>query len=136
MLICSNSSLTNATLAGTGSVTAAKAELLPKFAPDCTADVTLTDGTLAFTLAGDVLNTPYDLGAATLHLPAAATVSVTCAGKPEPGDYPLVTYGSLAAGTTFTLSDNGFGGARPSLVQTASGLVLHVVPSGMMIIFR
>jgi len=47
-----------------------------------------------------------------------------------------VTYGSLAAGTTFTLSDNGFGGARPSLVQTASGLVLHVVPSGMMIIFR
>ena len=130
------SSLTNATLAGTGSVTAAKAELLPKFAPDCTADVMLTDGTLAFTLAGDVLNTPYDLGAATLHLPAAATVSVTCAGKPEPGDYPLVTYGSLAAGTTFTLSDNGFGGARPSLVQTASGLVLHVVPSGMMIIFR
>jgi hypothetical protein len=98
--------------------------------------VPLTDGTLAFTLAGDVLNTPYDLGAATLHLPAAATVSVTCAGKPEPGDYPLVTYGSLAAGTAFTLSDNGFGGARPSLVQTASGLVLHVVPSGMMIIFR
>ena len=130
------SSLTNATLAGTGSVTAAKAELLPKFAPDCTADVTLTDGILAFTLVGDVLNTPHDLGAATLHLPASVTVSVACAGNPEPGDYPLVSYGALAEGTTFAFSATGFGGARPSLVQTASGLALHVVPSGMMLIFR
>ncbi len=130
------SSLTNATLVGAGSVTAANAALLPKFAPDCTADVTLTDGTLAFTLAGDVLNTPYDLGAATLHLPAAATVSVTCAGKPEPGDYPLVAYGALAEGTTFSLNAQGFGGARPILVKASTGLVLHVAPSGMTVIFR
>ena len=117
-------------------MTAAKAELLPKFAPDCTADVTLTDGTLAFTLQGETLATARDLGQATLHLPASATVSVACVGEAVPGDYPLVSYGALAEGTTFTFSASGFGGARPSLVQTASGLALHVVPSGMMLIFR
>ena len=54
----------------------------------------------------------------------------------KPGDYPLVAYGALAEGTTFTLDAQGFGGARPILMKAATGLVLHVAPSGMTVIFR
>ena len=53
-----------------------------------------------------------------------------------PGDYPLVAYGALAEGTTFSLDAQGFGGARPILVKALTGLVLHVAPSGMTVIFR
>ena len=53
-----------------------------------------------------------------------------------PGDYPLVAYGALAEGTTFSLDAQGFGGARPILVKASTGLVLHVAPSGMTVIFR
>ena len=130
------SSLTNATISGAGKVTAAKAALLPKFAADCTADVTLTGGDMAFTLDGDVLYGALDLGEATVHLPASCTVSVANVASLVSGEYVLLSCGQLLGDTEFTLVVNGRRRDGMSLVRRANGLFLCVRKPGFAIIYH
>ena len=132
------SALTNATVTGAGSVKAASASVLPKFASDCTADVTLDNGNMAFSLTGDALSGALDFGEATLHLPAACTVTVELVGKPALGDYTLLSCGGIAAGTTFTFTTTGYGAAKTKfeVAEAAGRIVLHVVPRGIVIDFK
>jgi hypothetical protein len=128
--------LTNATVTGAGSVTAANVSLLPRFAADCTAALTLGSGDFAFTLAGDTVTGARDFGQCTLALPDSCAISVTCVGKAIIGDYLLISCGAFEGNPTFTLNDQGFGSARMSLIKDANTLKLHVVPAGMSIMLR
>ena len=130
------SALTNATVTGAGAVTVANATLLPKFSDGCTADVTLSDGNMAFVLERDVLTGARELGSATLHLPASCVITIACTARPVAGNYALLTCGGITDGTTFSLSASGPGSDNLSLVQTDGGLVLHVVQKGIVISFR
>jgi len=130
------SSLTNATISGAGKVTVANAALLPKFAADCTADVTLTGGDMAFTLDGDVLYGTLDLGEATVHLPASCTISVANVASLVSGEYVLLSCGQLLGDTEFTLVVNGRRRDGMSLVRRANGLFLCVRKPGFAIIYH
>ena len=130
------SALTNATVTGAGSVKAANASVLPKFAADCTADVTLDNGDMAFTLEGGVLSGARDFGEATLHLPASCTVTVALSGKPALGDYPLLSCGGIAAGTKFNCTTTGYSAAKTKFEVAGDRIVLHVVPRGIVVDFK
>lgn len=127
------SALTNATVTGTGSVTAANASLLPRFAADCTAALTLGSGDFAFTLDGDTVTDARDFGQCTLSLPDSCAINVTCEGKAIRGDYTLISCGAFEGVPTFTLSAQGFGSARASLITDTNTLKLHVMPAGLLI---
>lgn len=126
--------LTNATVTGTGSVTAANASLLPRFATDCTAALTLGSGDFAFTLDGDTVTGARDFGQCALSLPDSCAINVTCAGKAISGDYTLISCGAFEDVPTFTLSAQGFGSARASLITDTNTLKLHVAAAGLLII--
>ena len=130
------SALTNATVTGTGSVRAANASVLPKFAANCTADVTLANGDMVFTLDGDALFGALDLGDATLNLPASCAVTVALPCKPAFGEYTLLSCGGIAEGTTFTFATTGYGIANTKFAAYRNGIVLRVLPRGMAIVLK
>ena len=68
--------------------------------------------------------------------PAAPTVTVTTGGAKLPmGDYALVEGETLAGLTDCTLVCE-IPGMKAKLVRTPTSLVLRVIPSGIMVIFR
>jgi len=114
-------------------VTAANASLLPRFAADCTAALTLGSGDFAFTLDGGTVTGARDFGQCTLSLPDSCAINVTCEGKAIRGDYTLISCGAFEGVPTFTLSAQGFGSARASLITDTNTLKLHVMPAGLLI---
>jgi len=130
------SALNNATVTGSGSITAADISLLPKFDAGCTATVAVPSSALAFHYAGGAITDALSFGACELSLPAACTISLTAEGQIAAGDYPLITCGSGLDGTVFTLAQDKVGSMALSLIKTDSALVLRAMPAGTVIMFR
>ncbi len=128
-----------ATISGSGTVRAKNMAALPTFDDSFTGTLELEQSAFAFTL--DTRKTPAVAEAMTLpctvDLPAACTVSVTCAAKPKPGVYPLVTAAAFTGVETCTLNVLGdTGGANLRLVVDGTTLSVLVPARGTAIFIR
>jgi hypothetical protein len=127
-----------ATVTGSGIVRAPTVASLPSFA-NFNGTGVVTQAAFAFTL--DPSATPAVPDALTvpcaLELPAACTATVTCATKPHPGTYTLISAPSFTKSTDWTLNAAGTtGNATLKLRTTNNALLLDVISPGATIIVR
>lgn len=121
------------TVTGKGTLTVEDIAFMPKFGAGFVGTVELPNTGLAFTLQDDgTVRGGLDFAGGALSLPASVTINVS-ANRPAMGVYPLVKFGSLASGTTFTLAQAS---DRMSLETRADGLYLRCTKPGLILIVR
>jgi hypothetical protein len=125
--------------AGSGTVSAVAAKL-PKFGDGFTGTVVVPDATFGFTLDGaaGTVDRPIVARGATLSLPAAVTINVTCtnmAGS-DGACVPLFDVAAFANPVTWTFNAANTGGKTLRLSVEGGQVLLEVIPSGTTILFR
>lgn len=139
------SALGDATVTGSGALSAASVALLPKFDAGFAGTVKVTDADgFAFQLNTENRVTSVvksvDLRGGTLDVSGAVAVTVSAlGGTPRAGEYKLVGWAAAPTGVNWSLNLVGFAGPRQELCRLAArddGLYLIIDCSGMMLILR
>ena len=128
----------SATVTGSGIVRAQTVASLPSFA-DFAGTGVVAQAEFAFTLDASATPAVPDALAATcaLALPAACTATVTCAAKPRPGTYTLLSAPSFARPVAWTLNTAGATeGTVMSIRVTGTAVLLDVISPGTVLFFR
>ena len=132
---------TGATVSGAGTVKAERPKDLPQF-ENFTGTLEFTASTLAFTLDGatKTVAEAFDIGGATLKLPAEGEFSFSFAGgKSKIGSYTLGTFGSLASPgiSGWTCPEFTADGKYKIKVRVVDGeLIADIVSTGLQFIIR
>lgn len=137
------SDATASTVSGSGTVTAARPQLLPALDAGFSGTVSLTgtafDYTLATNATGAFVVSPLTVLPGTLAVAPAGTLAVHFAVKPPPGLYPLVTCGAVAGSgfAGWSLSADGLLPAGTlSLKATGTGVALSVTSPGTLFLLQ
>ena len=131
---------TGATVSGAGTVKAQRPKDLPQF-ENFTGTLEFTAATLPFTLDGETKTAldAFDIGDATLKLPAEGEIVISFAGRARIGTYTLGTFGSLVAPgiADWTCTPCTADGRYKIRVKVQHGsLVADVVSSGLNVRIR
>ena len=125
--------------AGTGTVSAPAAKL-PLFGDGFTGTVVVSDAALDFVLDGTAgtVNRPLIARGATLSLPAAVTINVSCANMAgsDGSCVPLIDVAAFANPVEWTFNATNTGGKTVRLRAEGGQVLLEVIPSGTTILFR
>ena len=125
--------------AGTGTVSAPTAKL-PKFGDGFTGTVVVPDAIFDFTFDGaaGTVDRPLIARGATLSLPAAVTINVSCANMAgsDGACVPLIDVAAFASPVTWTFNVSNTGGKTVRLRAEGGQVLLEVIPSGTTILFR
>ena len=123
-------------LAGGGVITVADAADMPSLDAAFDGSVNVTGGNLTFTYANGAFTPAIVAPDADLAFPSAPTIALAAPDGIEPGDYTLVSGKTLAGLDGCTLASDTIGKRRLTLERQASSLVLHVMPSGTVVIVK
>ncbi len=131
---------TGATVSGAGTVRAQRPKDLPQF-ENFTGTLEFTAATLPFTLDGETKTAldAFDIGDATLKLPAEGEIVISFAGRARIGTYTLGTFGSLVAPgiADWTCTPCTADGRYKIRVKVQHGsLIADVVSSGLNVRIR
>jgi len=128
---------TNMTLTGSGSVTIASKEQMPKFDAQFAGAAAFGESAFDFTVNGDgSVSGAVDMGAAAISFPAACTANVSFADGMKVGVYPLIKGGEIASETSWTLNLVN-GGSRKAVISQNGGMVaLEVRSPGTVVTVR
>ena len=131
---------TGATVSGAGTVTAERPKDLPQF-ENFTGTLEFTAATLPFTLDGETKTAldAFDIGDATLKLPAEGEIVISFAGRARIGTYTLGTFGSFVAPgiADWTCTPCTADGRYKIRVKVQHGsLIADVVSSGLNVRIR
>ena len=128
---------TNMTLTGSGSVTIASKDQMPKFDASFVGAAALDVNSFDFTVNGDgSVSGAVDMGAAAISFPAACTANVSFADGMKVGTYPLIKGGEIASGTSWTLNLVNGGSRKAVISQNGDTVVLEVKSLGTVVTVR
>jgi len=124
---------------GTGTVTSVVAKM-PSFGDGFTGTVEVEDTALSFTYDGtsQTVGNAIVARGATVSMPSAVTVSVTCANMQGASavSVPLIDAAAFSGSVAWTLESTGEGGKKLLLRQDGGQLLLEVLQGGMTVIVR
>ena len=128
---------TNMTLTGSGSVTIASKEQMPKFDAQFAGAAAFGESAFDFTVNGDgSVSGAVDMGAAAISFPAACTANVSFADGMKVGTYPLIKGGEIASETSWTLNLVNGGSRKAVISQNGGTVVLEVKSLGTVVTVR
>ena len=97
--------MTNITVSGGGRLNVESFAQMPKIGSSFTGTLALSETSFAFTVTAEgTVEGALSGGSGTLELPAACTANVTLERGVPPGEYALISGGSIAPGTDWTLN--------------------------------
>ena len=125
------------TLTGSGSVTIASKEQMPKFDAQFAGAAAFGESAFDFTVNGDgSVSGAVDMGAAAISFPAACTANVSFADGMKVGTYPLIKGGEIASETSWTLNLVNGGSRKAVISQNGGTVVLEVKSLGTVVTVR
>ena len=128
---------TNMTVTGNGSLSVASSVQMPKIGESFTGGISMDEDEFSFMVDSEgSVSGHLDMGSASVTFPKNCTANVGFAGGVKTGTYALVSCGSIADGTVWSLNLTTPTGRKAAIVQNGGTVVLEVTSPGTVITIK